>query len=65
MKSSLIPLLLGLAFLGGAVGIHRQQQALQRADVRDVAALCAELDSVLEALTRASSGAERRTCRAF
>lgn len=56
MKSPVIPLLLGLAFLGGAIGIHRQQQALQRADVRDIAGLRAELDSVRAAIARAPAG---------
>ncbi len=56
MQSPLIPLLLGLALIGGAVGIHRQQKAIQRADVRDIAGLRAELDSVRAAVARATAG---------
>ncbi len=58
MKSPVIPLLLGLAFVGGAIAIHRQQQALQRADVRDIAGLRAELDSVRAAVARAPAGSD-------
>jgi hypothetical protein len=55
LKSPLIPLLLGLAFIGGAVAINVQQRALQRNDVSDIAGLRAELDSVRSALARASA----------
>ena len=55
MKSSLVPLLLGLAFITGAVAINLQQRALQRDDVRDIAGLREELDSVRFALARAKA----------
>ena len=49
-------LLCGLAFIGGAVLINLQQRALQADDIRDIARLRAQLDSVRAALGRASSG---------
>jgi hypothetical protein len=55
LKSPLIPLLRGLAFIGGAVAINVQQRALQRDDLRDIAGLRAELDSVRSALARATA----------
>lgn len=57
MKSPLVPLLLGLAFIAGAIAIHGQQRALQRDDVRDIAALRVELDSARLALTLARASA--------
>lgn len=56
MRSPLVPLLMGLAFTGGAIGIQRQQQENQRADLRDIAGLRAELDSVRAAAARATTG---------
>lgn len=56
MRSPLVPLLLGLAFIAGAIAIQVQQRALQTADVHDIAELVAELDSVRFALSRASVG---------
>ena len=58
MKSILVPLLLGLAFIAGAIAIQVQQRALQAADVRDIRALVGELDSVRLALSRASVGSD-------
>ena len=58
MKSALVPLILGLAFIAGAVVTNVQQREVQRADMRDIAGLRAELDSVHIALARASSGAD-------
>lgn len=58
MKSPLVPLLLGVALIAGAVAINLQQRALQRGDVRDIAGLRVELDSVRVALERASAGAD-------
>jgi hypothetical protein len=55
LRSPLVPLLIGLAIIGGAVAINVQQRALQRSDVRDIAGLRAELDSVRSALARAST----------
>lgn len=53
MKSPLVPMILGLAFIAGAVAIDMQQRALQRDDVRDIAGLRAQLDSVRAAHARA------------
>ena len=58
MKSTFVPLLLGLAFIAGAIAIQVQQRALQAADVRDIRALVGELDSVRLALSRASVGSD-------
>ena len=58
MKSPLVPLLLGLAFVAGAIAISAQLRALQRDDVRDIGGLRAELDSVRHALTLVSSSAD-------
>ena len=58
LKSPLVPLLLGLAFIAGAVAIDVQQRALQRDEVRDIAALRVELDSVRSALAQASASAD-------
>jgi hypothetical protein len=58
MKSPLIPLALGVAFIAGAVLINVQQRGLQRDDVRDVAGLRTELDSVQAALKSATTGAD-------
>ncbi len=46
-------MILGLAFIAGAVAIDMQQRALQRDDVRDIAVLRAQLDSVRAAHARA------------
>ena len=54
--SPLVPLLLGLTCIGGAVGLQQQQQAVQRADVRDIAGLRSELDSVRAAVARTPAG---------
>jgi uncharacterized membrane protein len=56
LKKALVPLLIGLAIIGGAVAINVQQRSLQRSDVRDIAGLRAELDSVRSALARAATG---------
>lgn len=56
MKSPLVPLLLGLAFIAGAIAINSQQRTLQRHDVRDIGGLRVELDSVRSALARTSGG---------
>lgn len=53
MKSSLVPLLLGLAFIAGAIATNSQQRTLQLNDVRDIDGLRAELDSAGSALARA------------
>lgn len=58
MNSPVVPVLLGLALVAGAVGIHVQQRALQRDDVRDITALRAELDSVGSELSRAASSTD-------
>jgi hypothetical protein len=58
LKSALIPFLLGVVLVGGAVAIHRQQQAIQRADLRDIAGLRAELASERAALTSAPAGSD-------
>ncbi len=55
MRSRLAALLIGLAFMAGAVLINLQQRALQADDIRGVAKLRAELDSVRAELGRASS----------
>ncbi|MEX2181616.1 MAG: hypothetical protein WD771_06200 [Gemmatimonadaceae bacterium] len=44
---------LGLAFIAAAIAIPAQQRATQRGEVREIAALRAELDSVHAALVRA------------
>lgn len=58
MNSPVVPVLLGLALVAGAVGINLQQRALQRDDVRDITALRAELDSVSAQLSRPASSAD-------
>lgn len=58
MKSPIVPLLLGLAFIAGAIAINAQLRATQRADVRDIDALRVELDSVRSALSRTTAGPE-------
>lgn len=58
MNSPVVPVLLGLALVAGAVRINVQQRALQRDDVRDITALRAELDSVGAELSRAASSAD-------
>jgi hypothetical protein len=58
LKSPLVPLLLGLAFIAGAIAINVQQRALQRDDVRDIAGLRSELDSVRSALARVNDSAD-------
>lgn len=58
MRSPLVPLLLGLACIAGAVAINVQQRVLQRDDVRDIAGLRAELDSVRSALARVKGSAD-------
>jgi hypothetical protein len=58
LKSPLVPLLLGLAFITGAVAMSVQQRALQRDDVRDIEGLRSELDSVRRALARAGTGTD-------
>ena len=54
----MVPLLLGLGFIAGAIAMNAQQRATQRADVRDIDALRVELDSVRAVLTRTSAGPE-------
>ncbi|MFN0099638.1 MAG: hypothetical protein ACKVS7_13255 [Gemmatimonadaceae bacterium] len=58
MKSPLVPLILGVVFIAGAVAMHVQQRAVQRDDVRDIAGLRAELDSVRAEHTRAGTRAD-------
>lgn len=58
MKSPLVLLLLGLAFIAGAIAINVQQRALQRDDVREITGLRGELDSVRSALARVSDRAD-------
>jgi hypothetical protein len=58
MKSPIVPVLLGLAFIAGAIGINVQQRRIQEGDVRDIGKLRAELDSVSLRLSRASSAAD-------
>lgn len=58
MKSPLVPLTLGLAVVAGAVAINVQQRTLQRDDMREIAGLRAELDSVRAVHVQASNGTE-------
>ena len=58
MNSPVVPVLLGLALVAGAVGINVQRRQVQRDDVRDITALRAELDSVGTELSRAASSAD-------
>lgn len=63
MKSSLVPLLLGLAFIAGAIATNSQQRTLQLNDVRDIDGLRAELDSAGSALARARKSGEPDSAR--
>lgn len=58
MKSPVVPLLLGLALIAGAIAIQVQRRTLHTADVRDISRLVEELDSVRIALSRASVGSD-------
>lgn len=58
MKRQLVPFILGLVFIAGAIAINMQQRALQRDDIRDIAGLRAELDSVRAMHARASTAAD-------
>lgn len=58
MRSPVVPLLLGLALLGGSVFINVSQRRLQEDDVRGLRSLRATLDSTRNELARATTAAE-------
>jgi len=58
VKRPLVPALVGVALIAGAIAIQVQQRGIQEGDVRDVTRLRTELDSVRAALSLAASAAD-------
>jgi hypothetical protein len=58
VRSPLVPLIIGIAFLSGAVYAGAERRRTHEADVRDILALRRELDSTRAALHRAASVAD-------
>ncbi len=58
MKSPLVPMILGVALIIGAVLINANLRGLQEGDVRDIGRLRLELDSTRAALRRATNAAD-------
>ncbi len=58
MNIRIVPLTLGAVFIVGAIGIDLQLRATQRGDLRDVAALRTQLDSVTATLGSAATPAD-------
>ena len=58
MRSPLVPVILGVAVIVGAVLIDANLRGMQEGDVRDIGLLRQELDSTGAALARASTAAD-------